>query len=357
MNKNFTEIDYCNKSNSFKLLWAMVLLIQLTLAFYIIKDNQFFAPIYQLTFFTFILSSCFFVAKPMRTPTLSDVTVYVMMILAVVNWLLIAHTITVVWGTTTSTDKVLLIGFFSMLICFNSSKFLIIVSTLPVIVTHTYYQVTSGDMTHMELFFSFIKFPFFILAIIITQVNYNVRLVESHKKLVLLNKELTVLRNTDALTNLYNRRAFDEKLKYLLELHNRIKQPVSLMILDVDFFKNYNDSLGHPQGDACLKIIASTMSESIRRETDVVARVGGEEFGIILPNTSLADCQLLAEKIVNAVKGAEILHPDSRVSNYVTISIGCACINGSITTPEAIYHRADRALYHAKKQGRNRFAI
>lgn len=99
----------------------------------------------------------------------------------------------------------------------------------------------------MVLFVSVIKFPLFIFAIIITRVDYNNRLIKSHNQLIIANKKLVELKNTDALTRLYNRRAFDENLGFLMSLHNRNAQPISLMTLDIDYFKKYNDHLGHPK--------------------------------------------------------------------------------------------------------------
>jgi diguanylate cyclase (GGDEF)-like protein len=357
MKNRMIEIDYTNNPHAFKWQWALITLIQLTLAFYIFNDNQFFKSIYQYTLGVYVIGCLFILPKLRIKKALGNRALYVVMAIFVVNWLLMAHTIRVIWNEELSAEKMLLIGFFSMLIYFNTSKFLLILSTAPLVAAYMFYQIYYVEMSNMELLFSFIKFPLFIFAIIVTHVNHSNRLIESHKQLTILNSELTILRNIDSLTDLFNRRAFDEKLKYILDLHNRMHQPVSLMILDVDFFKKYNDSLGHPQGDACLKKISAAMTAAIWRETDVIARIGGEEFGIILPNTTIKDCQILAQRLIESVKETAIIHPNSDVSSLVTVSIGCACINGTITTPEAIYYKADKALYVAKETGRNRFSV
>ncbi|MCG7532095.1 GGDEF domain-containing protein [Psychrobium sp. MM17-31] len=357
MNSQFIEVDYCNRAQAFKWLWATVSFVQAILGYYAFSDNLYATPIYLANLTFFVVGCGYYFIELRKYKVFPNNIVLTGALIVIVSWLFMAHSIMLMWSEESAVEKVLLLGFFSLLMCFNSSRFMVIASTIPIMAAHLFYQVYYVDLSGMPLFVSFIKYPFFVAAIIITHVNHNTRLVESHRKLVELNKELTVLRNIDDLTAIYNRRAFDEKLNYLLELHNRNKQPVSLMILDVDYFKRYNDSLGHWQGDQCLKQIAKTLGEAVKRETDVVARVGGEEFGIILPNTDLDDCQIVAQNVINTLKGKQFPHPNSAVSSQVTVSIGCACIQGSISSYEAIYHRADQALYRAKEQGRNRYSI
>lgn len=129
------------------------------------------------------------------------------------------------------------------------------------------------------------------------------------------------------------------------------------MILDIDYFKKYNDSLGHPQGDNCLQSVSNALQHSIKRDTDIVARIGGEEFAVILPDTDIEQCQSLAQDIINSMHSADIHHPDSCVSNHVTFSIGCACIDDKINTPDLLYKQADKALYLAKENGRNCYSV
>ncbi len=357
MNRQFIEVDYCNSAQSFKWLWASVSFVQCILTYYVVDDNLLSAPIYLVNVLLYFIGTVYYVIALKKYKVFLDNVVLISATLSILSWMTMAHTITLLWGDNHATEKVLLLGFFSMLMCFNASRFMLIASTIPIMAMHVYYQVAYVEQSGMSLLVSTIKYPFFVIAMITTQVNHNARLVASHQKLVALNQELTILRNLDDLTGIYNRRAFDEKLKYLLELQNRNKQPVSLMLIDVDFFKRYNDSLGHLQGDKCLKEVANALSAAVKRETDIVARVGGEEFGIILPNTNLDDCQLVARNVINTLRDKMILHPNSSVSSYVTASIGCACIQGSVTTPEIIYHQADNALYRAKEQGRNRYCV
>lgn len=357
MNRQFIEVDYCNRAQSFKWLWATVSFVQCVLGYYVMTEELFLAPVYLVNLALYLTGTVYYVIALKKHNVFPNNVLLISAAIAIILWMMMAHTVTVLWSDNHATEKVLLLGFFSILMCFNASQFMLIACTIPIIAMHVYYQVTYVEQSGMSLLVSTVKYPFFVIAIITTHVNHNTQLVASHRKLVELNKELTILRNVDDLTGIFNRRAFDEKLKYLLELQNRNKQPVSLMLVDVDFFKRYNDSLGHLQGDKCLKEVAHAMSTAVKRETDIVARVGGEEFGIILPNTDIEDCQLVAQKVIETLKENMILHPNSPVSSYVTASIGCACIQGSITTPEVIYHRADKALYSAKELGRNRYCV
>lgn len=357
MNSQLIDVDYCNRAPAFKWLWATIALTLSVLTYYAVLAGSIGDGYYVSTAIVFVISSFYVVATLVNYQVLSANSVYRILFIAVTNWLLMSYTVTHLWQDGLLTEKLLLIAFFSMLICFNSSKMLLVVSTLPIIIAHIIYQVSYEGVAGMALFVSVIKFPFFIIAIIVTQVNHNARLIKSHKRLVELNRELVTLRNTDALTQLFNRRAFDEKLKYLMELHNRSQQPISLMLIDIDYFKRYNDSFGHLQGDECLRQVSQSMGETIKRETDVVARVGGEEFAVILPNTTLQDCQILATSLIDAIAALNIEHPNSDVSDKVTISIGCTCVYGVLSTVHSIYDRADKALYAAKDQGRNRFAI
>lgn len=159
------------------------------------------------------------------------------------------------------------------------------------------------------------------------------------------NARLATLATTDALTGLTNRRAFDEGLAREAALVNRGLGPLSLVALDVDHFKSFNDTFGHPAGDDVLRRVASAV-RSCCRATDVPARVGGEEFAVILPGTDTAGALVLAERIRQAVEaGPWPLRP-------VTASLGVATLGPG--GPEKLIEAADRALYQAKRSGRNR---
>ena len=172
------------------------------------------------------------------------------------------------------------------------------------------------------------------------------------------NQDLKLLANLDSLTKLSNRRGFDDYLQKEWDRMKRIKAPLSLIMCDVDFFKNYNDRYLHPNGDKCLVKVAMSMRSTVRRSGDLVARYGGEEFAIVLPNTDALGAVSVGENVRAAIKGLQITHEASAVCPYVTVSVGVSTIipNSENDFP-ALIDAADRALYQAKSQGRDRVTM
>jgi diguanylate cyclase (GGDEF)-like protein len=156
---------------------------------------------------------------------------------------------------------------------------------------------------------------------------------------------------TDGLTNLANRRHFDEALKQETHRLQRQGGQLSLVLIDVDYFKRFNDYYGHPAGDECLKRIAAVIAAELRRPADLTARIGGEEFACLLPETTLAGAYIVAERIRQTVLSLEMPHQKSTISQYVTLSMGVAVSIG--IDPDLLYQRADIQLYMAKTSGRN----
>jgi len=169
------------------------------------------------------------------------------------------------------------------------------------------------------------------------------------------NKQLQVLTYQDGLTGLYNRRYFDKNLPIEINRHFRQKQPLSLILCDIDHFKLFNDLYGHQLGDNCLKEVAHCICNSIGRITDASCRYGGEEFVIILPNTSVEQSMLVAERLCLAIEELEIPHEKSKTSAFITITLGVVTIAPEQkTSVDSIVSSADKALYSGKLNGRNR---
>ena len=184
-------------------------------------------------------------------------------------------------------------------------------------------------------------------------------LVQREEQLAALNAELERLSQTDALTGLANRRAFDQRLALELARAARHGLPLVLLLADVDHFKRYNDRHGHGGGDRCLQQVALLLATQAGRPTDLVARIGGEEFALLLPHGDLATGRELAERCLAAFEARALPHGDSPVAPHVTVSIGVA-----VALPpdgpwraEALLARADAALYLAKAHGRRRFVV
>jgi diguanylate cyclase (GGDEF)-like protein len=175
-------------------------------------------------------------------------------------------------------------------------------------------------------------------------------------KLQQAQAQLQELANCDGLTGLANRRQFDKVLKQEWSRAVREATPLSLLMLDVDHFKFYNDTYGHQGGDACLQFVAQAIADEHRlRVSDLVARYGGEEFAVILPSTPIEGALVVGERMRAAVAGLELIHVRSTAGAYATISMGAACIvPNRLSDPTRLIAAADEALYRAKNEGRNR---
>lgn len=172
------------------------------------------------------------------------------------------------------------------------------------------------------------------------------------------NEKLERLATLDGLTQIPNRRRFDEYLQQEWQRLVREQRPLSLILFDVDYFKPYNDHFGHQQGDEGLIAIAQAANQAVKRSVDLLARYGGEEFGVILPNTSRSGAENVAKAIQREVAALKLPHPKSEVNDYLTVSMGIASV---VPNPEQALEEliaaADAALYQAKRRGRNRYWI
>ena len=184
--------------------------------------------------------------------------------------------------------------------------------------------------------------------------QYERKLEDAQRKLRLqqgmlqdANSKLSELASVDGLTGLRNRRAFEERIEDETRRWRRHGSDVSLVLLDIDHFKPYNDTFGHPKGDEVLRSVGRLLRRSLRA-TDFAARYGGEEFAIILPNTDAPGSLVVAEQLRRAIETA------TWEDRSITASIGVATLGGAITNAEELVDHADRALYRSKQEGRNR---
>jgi diguanylate cyclase (GGDEF)-like protein/PAS domain S-box-containing protein len=198
-----------------------------------------------------------------------------------------------------------------------------------------------------------------LLEQLVAQVAIAVHQAELYEQLQDANRELEELARTDSLTSIGNRGHFNRTLNWEWKRNAREQTPISLILCDVDYFKLYNDTYGHVNGDLCLKKIADILRKTGKRPGDLAARYGGEEFALILPNTPQEGAVHLANVLLQKVRDSQIPHRTSLISHYVTISIGVATvIPPNNTLPETILIKAaDRALYQAKEQGRDRALV
>ncbi len=170
--------------------------------------------------------------------------------------------------------------------------------------------------------------------------------------------ELQRLATRDGLTGVANRRSFDDTLKMEWRRASRESRTLSLLMVDVDFFKPYNDTYGHQGGDECLRQVAEAMTGVVKRASDAVARYGGEEFSILMPATEPEGALIVAERIRAAVEALRLPHSGSKVADHVTVSVGVASMHvGNEGLPAGLVAAADAALYRAKHEGRNRVVV
>ena len=193
-----------------------------------------------------------------------------------------------------------------------------------------------------------------LLKSLATQVAIAIQQSSLFEQLEAANQELQRLASIDGLTQLANRRRFDE---YLFDEWRRLareQRPLSLILCDIDYFKLYNDTYGHLAGDFCLQQVAGVLRQSVRRPPDLVARYGGEEFAMILPNTDARGAAFVAETVRQRVRGLRIPHVQSPVSDYVTLSLGVATTIPRLdSSAQRLIAAADEALYRAKAEGRD----
>jgi diguanylate cyclase (GGDEF)-like protein len=189
---------------------------------------------------------------------------------------------------------------------------------------------------------------------LLEQANLRQQLEAANQQLAVFIKELQRLVSIDGLTQVANRRCLDEYLDQECKRSHREQLPISLVLCDIDFFKNYNDNYGHQEGDRCLQEIAQALSQCTNRPADLVARYGGEEFAIILPNTDAEGGLNVAMRATEMVRSLKLLHNYSKAAPYVTISCGVATlVPPQQFQPINILKAADLSLYLAKAEGRN----
>ncbi|MBE9222545.1 diguanylate cyclase [Cyanobacterium stanieri LEGE 03274] len=263
---------------------------------------------------------------------------------------------------------------------FHASLLVSMIALMAIISTSRGYGAFVKDSVNLSLillqsFTGVISMVTLILSAIlaekkITENRLNDTLESLEEKVKERTKELEIiqanLRNTnrflekiayvDSLTQIANRGYFEEFLQQQWDMLIRHKKCLSLLLIDVDYFKQYNDFYGHLQGDECLTMVAQCLQSVIRNSSDMVARYGGEEFIIVLPHTNVDDAVVVAKKVQGAIALLEIPHESSEVSKYLTLSIGIATTIPSYEdNPDNLIQKADEALYLAKQEGRNQF--
>lgn len=192
---------------------------------------------------------------------------------------------------------------------------------------------------------------------LMVRIKAGERVIRLETELAERNEQLRRMALVDGLTGIANRRSFEEDFRRLCDHARRFTRPFTVLMLDIDFFKKYNDGLGHEAGDNALRLVAQSLQQALRT-TDKAYRYGGEEFICLLPETDAEGGLIVAERLRCAVEGLEIPHPDNPWRNIVTVSVGLAsCTPGAISAVDDVQREADQALYQAKAAGRNRVVV
>ena len=214
--------------------------------------------------------------------------------------------------------------------------------------------IASMILSSSDMRVHWISVSYYVLLLVIGAVSRYVH-EYSQREQFLVRKLLGWVAEHDAMSGLANRRSFDTALKQTLLQARRDRQPVALLLLDLDNFKAYNDNLGHPAGDALIRQFSEVLASFSRRPMDLAARVGGEEFALLLLNCDAQAAQVIAGQVLAALAERAIAHPASAQGSYVTASIGVAAWRHG-QSAEQLYQAADTALYHAKQAGKNCYA-
>jgi diguanylate cyclase (GGDEF)-like protein len=219
------------------------------------------------------------------------------------------------------------------------------------VLVQLFIMLMYDDKTHMIVTYLFIIYIPLIFLLSKSIYRFNVASIENTEKLEENVKNLYEISIIDSLTGVYNRRYFFESAQRHIALAQRDRADIALLMLDIDHFKNINDTYGHQAGDSVLRELSQALHVMIR-ESDLFARVGGEEFTILLHNTKCDGAKVMSEKIRSSIQQHPFKFRDITIN--VTLSIGIAALNDSVNTLDLLYQEADAQLYQAKISGRNR---
>jgi diguanylate cyclase (GGDEF)-like protein len=223
--------------------------------------------------------------------------------------------------------------------------------SLSMVTMHLY--INSGDILMFVVTYMIISYVLNRCRVRFAKYFYD-GLASEHENLLLMSK-LDNLAMRDGLTGISNRKHLDDRLNIEIKRAKRCGKPLSIILLDVDYFKRYNESVGHQAGDLCLIDIANILQTCIQRPDDMLARYGGEEFAILLPDTGLESAVRIAKKVQHSLKAAKLLHPDSPLGGWATVSVGIAIWEGE--NVRALTQQAEKALFDAKLGGRNCYVV
>ncbi|WP_051215825.1 GGDEF domain-containing protein [Ferrimonas futtsuensis] len=271
-------------------------------------------------------------------------------------WCLVSINSMESWGEYHSSKQIFMLGCLTVVIGWYTSRLMMCLSCCIILVAYAYLTLLHTGFESVTYYLAVLKFPLLICLSSLYLRRWYFFGLDRHSQSLELLERFRRETTLDPLTQVMNRRGFDEALSDAVASARRLGIPATLMLVDIDHFKQYNDALGHDQGDKGLKLVANTLSALMARQTEVFCRVGGEEFAVILAGTDTQGAKVMAQRMQQAMEALNLPHPDSITSERVTLSIGIAQWREQDTTA-SLYRKADQALYHAKSQGRDCWAV
>ncbi|WP_417347685.1 GGDEF domain-containing protein [Ferrimonas sp.] len=271
-------------------------------------------------------------------------------------WSLVSINIVESWGEYQSSKQIFMLGCLTVVIGWYTSRLMMFLSCSIILAAYAYLTLLHTGFESVTYYLAVLKFPLLITLSSLYLSRWYFFGLDRHSQSLELLERFRRETTLDPLTQVMNRRGFDQALSDGVASARRFEIPTSLMLVDIDHFKQYNDALGHDQGDKGLKLVASALSALMARQTDVFCRVGGEEFAVILSGTDMEGAKVMAQRMQQAMEGLNLPHPNSITSDRVTLSIGITEWREQ-DTAASLYRKADQALYHAKSQGRDCWAV
>lgn len=333
--------------------------LQILNGYYVIKDYELITPFGVVcntvhTFFLIIGAICIrFAFKSKRA---SHPSWLIAALCIGIFWAISTVNTAYFWNEPEPASRGVVIGAFSLVIGWYARPALLLTAFPTMLVAYLYLIIGYGDKTLLGMLLAVLKFPALILASLYTLRYWLSFCTEKFVENEVLTEKLEAMVRVDELTKIANRKGYNEALEQALEVTQRFEKPLTLLLIDVDYFKQYNDHLGHQAGDRCLRGIAKLISNHARRAIDTAARIGGEEFALILPSCDQEQAVTIADNMQEALAKQMIYHPASPISPNVTISVGITEFTPNDDSG-TLYNKADMALYEAKHQGRNCFVV
>ena len=273
--------------------------------------------------------------------------------LASLSWLMIAWYVYEIWQIYYVAEKFLIVGFFSLTLAFFARSRLMIISLPQLVLAYIFFVFNDPHLSLLDQMLSVLMFPALVVVMIFTLKSLFRLAQDKNQQNVSFAEKIRIINHTDEMTGIANRKGFDEVLDNAMNLSNRFHTPLSLVVVNVDHFKDYNDALDYQAGNACLKKLAQFLPSQAKRSVDFVARTGGDEFSMILPGCDQHQAEMLVDKVQKALKQKAIANPG--LGKKLTFSYGVAVHNKD--TPESLYRKASQALKQAKVSGSNQCAV